>query len=939
MFRNVVKEEVKISAQMRNLTQFRDFIGKIGQKYRYDAKIVNSLKLVVDEICTNIIRHGYRDVKNGEILLVAVIRRLSLTLIVVDRGKSFDPRTSKDPDLAKYVNMGKKGGLGTFMVRKLVDDIQYSVTSRGNELRLTKYREAPDESIIVRFWNRLSLRLRIVSISALVLITVGAVSFIYFDKKVKENAIVNTAETLSSINSNLAQVVIEHLKNDNIIPIFEEEKLIHDSNSDIVSQAVVFDTLWQPMAMFPVDLKYYAKKNIVKDFSKANITKEARFFQYNNSTDSSLFAFVAPVSDSTYSNSVLGYSVIYSDHPFVRSRIAKKRLELIVTLLLVLLSVFVGVYGLVTLIVSPFQKLANWVRQVGKGTIDEDELDIDTSDELGEIAQAFNEMTVKFRESQQSLIERQRMHRELQVAQEIQQMLLPTDFPEVFGYDITSYYQAAKEVGGDLYDFVEVDDNTIGIIVADVSGKGVPGSMVMTMIRTALRMEARGNTDPGDVLSKVNDFVTGDIRKGMFVTAFYVILDSRNRIISYASAGHNPITLFRGKSKETFFLNPPGFPLGITLPDPGLFARTIRTDKIRLHPDDVLTVYTDGVTEAMNPKRELFSEGRYLSVIRKYGELNVVDFVKNIQAELSAFTSGFEQNDDITLVAIKESMDAEDMKLKLITQLFEKVDSKEISITLGCQESGISPTSFYRYRKLYEKGGEDSLLDYLQSAVKNYSKDQKSLFHEGHIQEKLENIMLLMDAGRKKETSVKKMCKEFKVSAPTYYRYKKIFEEGGYQHLRESLYGYTSLGMQHMSIELKTKLYDIIQNFPHYGPKRIAKMLNTEKYGNTDILPKFIYEELKRAKLSSKTQRQAFVKRGGKQRLKPPGTPLLTLDGDIIVGSGGNDKDQAEGLFSTTPVISGGVAKERIISARKGASEGEDEKEEKKISVSESSEG
>ena len=121
------------------------------------------------------------------------------------------------------------------------------------------------------------------------------------------------------------------------------------------------------------------------------------------------------------------------------------------------------------------------------------------------------------------------------MAQEIQHTLLPASFPDIEGYEIASYYEAAKEVGGDYFDFVEVDRDTLGIVVADVSGKGVPGSLVMTMIRTALRTEARGNKNAADVLARVNDFVLNDMKRGMFVTIFYIILDSKNRTINYAA--------------------------------------------------------------------------------------------------------------------------------------------------------------------------------------------------------------------------------------------------------------------------------------------------------------------------------------------------------------------------------------------------------------------
>jgi anti-sigma regulatory factor (Ser/Thr protein kinase) len=131
MFRSVRKEEIKVLAVNSELATIRDFIGRVGEKNRFEDRVISALKLVVDEVCTNIIRHGYRDIKNGEILVRAIVRRLSFTIIIIDRGKSHDPRNTKDPDLHKYVSIGKRGGLGTFMVRKLIDDIQYNVTGRG----------------------------------------------------------------------------------------------------------------------------------------------------------------------------------------------------------------------------------------------------------------------------------------------------------------------------------------------------------------------------------------------------------------------------------------------------------------------------------------------------------------------------------------------------------------------------------------------------------------------------------------------------------------------------------------------------------------------------------------------------------------------------------------------------------------------------------------
>jgi serine phosphatase RsbU (regulator of sigma subunit)/tetratricopeptide (TPR) repeat protein/transposase len=477
---------------------------------------------------------------------------------------------------------------------------------------------------------------------------------------------------------------------------------------------------------------------------------------------------------------------------------------------LVLLLGYVGIFGLVYVTMSPFKRLAKWVSALGRGETQE-EMEFDSSDEIGEIAQAFNEITEKFRKSQENLAEQERLQKEMQVAQEIQHMLLPSSFPDIEGYEIASYYEAAKEVGGDYFDFVEVDKDTIGIVVADVSGKGVPGSLVMTMIRTALRTEARGNKDAADVLARVNDFVISDMKRGMFVTVFYMILDSHTRTISYASAGHNPMILFRGKTRKSYYLNPRGFPIGINLPDRTLFRRSIESDTLQLREGDVLICYTDGITEAMNPQRDRFGDERFLSVIRKYGDLKADPLVDNIRNQISEFTEGFAQSDDITLVAIREKMKAEDVLFNLRSKLLKLVNKEKMSVKDACKTVGVSTSTFYKYKKRFEAMGMDGL----------------------------------------KEQTIRSEIEE-----------------------------------KHISVEDKAKIFDIIRENPDYGAKRISELLNTEKYGFTEIDEKRVYDELVRSRLNTRELRVAFIERGGRgKRMKPPGTPFLTLDGQVIVES------------------------------------------------------
>ena len=815
MFKNVRKEEITIPAQMSYLIQVREFIERIGKRYKFDDKIINSFKLVVDEACTNIIRHGYRDIKNGEITLKAIVRRLSLTIIIIDQGNSYDPRQANTPDLEKYINIGKKGGLGILMMRKLMDDMQYAVTERGNELRLTKYREDSHEPMLLQKWNALNLKTKYSIFASLIFTFLVILIFVPIYMQTEQN-IKNTVFRVSAAaGESLAGNIVDDLLNENTALLFEKAYKVRANHPEYIKEVFITDRNNTILAWSRPGVTYpFGRLDFKLTRSKIDTLQNSliRYYAVNdtlNVIDLSTSVIMA-------NGPKLGEVHVWVDNNTIQHLVNQRKLHLIIYFLLILIVGYVPLFLLIHRILQPFHSLADWVRQVVHGKVDQDEIDIDTSDEIGEIAQAFNEMTHKFREAQINLMEQQKLQKELQVAQEIQQMLLPSDFPKVEGYDIASYYEAAKEVGGDLFDFVEIDDDTIGICVADVSGKGVPGSMIMTMIRTALRLESRGNKNPADVLAKVNQFVSDDMKRGMFVTMFYVVLDSRNREIHFASAGHNPMILYRNSTKQTYYLNPPGFPVGIQLPDMSLFERTIKTESIRLREDDILVLYTDGVTEAMNHKRELYREERFLDSIRRNAHLSVGEFIKTINSELKQFTGGAPQNDDITVVAIREKMMPSDVIIRTQQEL----------------------------QRLIESG-----------------------------------------------VKVKDALEQLKVSPHHYYKYKQIIEKKGMSGFKEFLTDMDPIEKKHLSIEVKTKIYDVVRKHPEFGPRMIAYELRKDEYGNIRVDPDRIYDELVKMRLNTEERRRQWIEKGSTRPLKQPGTPLLTLDGKVILNFESSEKE------------------------------------------------
>ena len=206
----------------------------------------------------------------------------------------------------------------------------------------------------------------------------------------------------------------------------------------------------------------------------------------------------------------------------------------------------------------------------------------------------------------------ERLRRELQIARDIQKMLLPEKCPIVPGFELAARGSSAYEVGGDYYDFFWVDDDRLGIVVADVSGKGVPAALTVAMMRSVFRTQARGNRDVRDVLSQVNRFMVQDLRRSDFITCVYGILDIPQRKFSWARAGHEPLIIAH-ESAATDVISPDGFALGVI--DSPEFDDLLQVETTQLKSGDRLLIFSDGLTEAMNADGEEFGMERILDVM------------------------------------------------------------------------------------------------------------------------------------------------------------------------------------------------------------------------------------------------------------------------------------------------------------------------------------
>jgi serine phosphatase RsbU (regulator of sigma subunit) len=249
---------------------------------------------------------------------------------------------------------------------------------------------------------------------------------------------------------------------------------------------------------------------------------------------------------------------------------------------------------------------------------------------------------------EQERIERERMEQELLVAQRIQHALLPEAVPVLVGWEISPYYQPAREVGGDFYDFVPLADGRVSLVIGDVSGKGVPAAVLMASTQSVLRTLAqRGDPSPSRVLSEANEVLCTYIPANMFVTCFYAILEPQSGRLSYANAGHNlPCCHGEHAARE---LEARGMPLGLM---PGMSYEEKETI---LGPEQGVLFYTDGLVEAHNPKGEMFGTPRLRGLLNEGSEAGR-SLSSTLMEELERFTrEGWEQEDDITLLTLRRS--------------------------------------------------------------------------------------------------------------------------------------------------------------------------------------------------------------------------------------------------------------------------------------------
>jgi len=258
-------------------------------------------------------------------------------------------------------------------------------------------------------------------------------------------------------------------------------------------------------------------------------------------------------------------------------------------------------------------------------------------------------------------LEKERLEHELQLARDVQASLIPSTTPKIPGWDFAAYWQPAREVSGDFYDFISnVGEKNLaqvaaagspmeGIVIGDVSDKGMHAALFMALTRSVVRASTTAGLSPADGLTQTNRLLVADSTNGMFVTLFYMQLDPQKNELTYVNAGHNPPLHYRAKEKDLVELKATGIMLGFT----DIVVHKQRS--VQLEPNDFVVIYTDGVTEAMDEQNEQFGDDRLSDLILAQHDQTPQEMMLALRHAVSAFVGNRNQSDDITVVIVKRT--------------------------------------------------------------------------------------------------------------------------------------------------------------------------------------------------------------------------------------------------------------------------------------------
>ncbi len=513
-----------IPAKLGNLEKMFAFIREAAALQGFEEEKANKIQLACEEALVNVINYAYPD-KNGELEITYTNKENGLEIEIIDSGIAFDPLSLPEPDINAPIEKRGVGGLGVYLMRKIMDEVTYKRDGQRNILTLVKYQPKKSAGM--------------------------------------------------PINNSIEVPKVETPKEE--CCCFQWPTAL--MNKEIFKKG---DSLFKAGDI--ADRMFYIKKGAIK---LVEINKVIR------------------------AGEVIGEMGIFS--PFkvrTASAICEEDLETY--------------------------------------TMGRDEIIKLFGQEPALAIELIQTSIKRFIENLKAEIaSRERIESELRIAQEIQASMLPSVFPQRKEFEIFALMDPAKEVGGDFYDFFFVDEKKLCLVIGDVSGKGVPAALFMAISKTLIKTEAKQGLSTDEVLSVVNSILYPDNQACLFVTVFCAILDIETGELEFSNGGHNPPLVCDNTGCFDFIKVHSGFVIGV------MDNFRCENQRLQLKPGDTIFLYTDGVTEAMNPQRQMFTEAKLKNCLGNLKDKNIKEMINFMRQEIFSFAQGEQQSDDITMLGLK----------------------------------------------------------------------------------------------------------------------------------------------------------------------------------------------------------------------------------------------------------------------------------------------
>lgn len=634
------------AASQESLDEIREFVQTALLATDLGKKSIAGLLLAIEEVVSNIVRHGYLYGPGRLRLRIRATGRV-VTITIHDNGRPFEVDWQERPDTQQLAETGRRGGLGLLLIRKVTDAVSYKRVGDENILTLTKH---IGPTAAHRGHRAFSARVAAIGMASLIFVTLLGATLLYMRNRgeIRDALLVRWQEFARAAAASATQ----HLLNERSDAEFDQLVVGLKQAQPDVRYLVILDAAGHIRAhsenpervhsayMPPAGGPGAAGHWMVDDASGA-------WFHFSEAM--------------TIDRRTVGSIALGVNQSALGAQLTSEIWRLgwgaagviaIGGILVGLVSFFMG---------RPLRRLGEMLHAAKSQGAVANITPGSAPDEIAEVVTAINEVTEAVARTERQIARRDLARREMEQAEQLQRALLPLRLPEIPGYETQAAYRMAQHVGGDYYDIIPIDgdEGLWALLVADVAGKGFPAALVMTAIRTAMRILAPSRRSPVEILQALDEYLERHHAGGPFVTIACGVLDTKANALTVASAGHTPVLHHLAGSGIVLRVNPRGRPVGVRTKG-GETHNHLSSQTIPLDEGDAIILYTDGLTEARDRSGEPFGTERIEETLRANSS-NAGVMMAAVLSRLNEFADGGVAEDDVTVLILRRRSHADEI--------------------------------------------------------------------------------------------------------------------------------------------------------------------------------------------------------------------------------------------------------------------------------------